>query len=260
MRITLRSTNLFLFSILLLILVGCVQTTYPKNKKIDKQKALESYVSLGMAYLERNDRDLSRRNFEKALEIDNDSAEAHGGMGLLYELNGEVELAEKSFKRALRKNGSITQIKVNYGTFLYRQKRYEEAYELFEESAKDLTFSDRALVLSYVGQAAVRLKNTVRAKSAFEHSLNIDNNLPESIIELAELSYSIQDYAATKNYLDRYAKLSKSTPQSLWLGIRMERIFGNKDKESSYALALRNLYPYSKEYLEYKKLLENQAN
>ena len=37
-------------------------------------------------------------------------------------------------------------------------------------------------------------------------------------------------------------------------------IFGNKDKEASYALALRNLHPYSQEYLEYKKALQNNNN
>lgn len=255
----LRSIKIILFPLLVLFLISCVQTTYPKVKKVDKQKSLESYIALGMAYLDRNDRDASRRNFEKALEIDSDSHEAHNGMGLLYELNGEMTLAETSFKRAISEDRNYTQARVNYGVFLYRQQRFTEAYDNFELASKDLKYDRRALVLAYVGQTAQKLNNGVRAKSAFEHSINIDNQLSLPIIELAQISFDEQDYAAAKNYLDRYTRIEKPSPKSLWLGIQIERIFGNKDKESSYALALRNLHPYSKEYLEYKKLLDQQA-
>ncbi|HEY0894045.1 MAG TPA: type IV pilus biogenesis/stability protein PilW, partial [Cellvibrio sp.] len=42
---------------------------------------------------------------------------------------------------------------------------------------------------------------------------------------------------------------------ALLLGIRLERVFGNKDKEASYLLVLKNRFPYSKEYLEYKQTM-----
>lgn len=250
----LRSIKMILFPLLVILLISCVQTTYPKSKKVDEQKSLESYISLGMAYLDRNDRDSSRRNFERALDIDGGSHEAHNGMGLLYELNGEIALAEKSFKRSLSENRGFTQARVNYGVFLYGEQRYQEAYDNFELASKDLKYDRRGLALAYVGQAAQKLNNGVRAKSAFEHSVNIDNQLSLPIIELAQISFAEKNYAAAKNYLDQYARIEGQSPKSLWLGIRIERIFGNKDKESSYALALRNLHPYSKEYLEYKKL------
>ena len=259
MSSNLRSIKIILFPLLATLLISCVQTTYPKAKTVDKQKAMESYIALGMAYLDRNDRDSSRRNFEKALEIDGGSHEAHNGMGLLYELNGEITLAEQSFKRSISENRGFTQARVNYGVFLYSQQRFKEAYDNFELASKDLKYDRRALTLAYVGQAAQKLNNGMRAKSAFEHSINIDNQLSLPIIELAQISFDAEDYAAAKNYLDRYVRIEKPSPKSLWLGIRIERIFGNKDKESSYALALRNLHPYSKEYLEYKKLLDQQV-
>ncbi len=239
----------------LIVLSGCVQTTYPKPRVVDKKKSLESYITLGMAYLQRDDRDSARRNFERALSINGNSYEAHNGMGLLYQLTGEVDLAEKSFKRSLKQKSDFTQARVNYGVFLYQQKRYQEAFESFERSSKDLTFDRRALALAYVGQTALKLDNRARAKSAFEHALNVDNTLSLAMIELALLNFDDQDYASSKRLLDQYTTVARPSPKSLWLGIRIERIFGNKDKEASYALALKNLHPYSKEYLEYKKLL-----
>lgn len=255
----LRSTRVIVLPLLVALLVACVQTTYPKKKRVDKEKAMESYINLGMAYLDRNERDAARRNFEKALEIDSGSHEAHNGMALLFQLNGEMGLAEQSYKRALKEKRSYTQARVNYGVFLYRQQRFQEAYERFEEAANDLTYDRRALALAYVGQTAQKLNNGDRAKSAFEHALNIDTQLPLPMIELAQISFDEQDYASAKRYLTQYEKVAKPSPKSLLLGIRIERIFGNRDKEASNALVLRNLYPYSKEYLEYKRLIDQQV-
>lgn len=240
-----------------LLASGCVSTTTGSTKpEFDKQASLDSYIALGMAYLQRDDRDSSRRNFDKALEVDSSSYQAHNGMGLLFQLTGEPKLAEKSFKRALSSNSSFTQGRVNYGVFLYSQNRFEEALENFELAAKDLSYDRRALVIAYIGQASLKTGNIVRARSAFEHSLNVDNKLALPMLELALMQFDEKDFESSKKNLDRFLNTAKASAKSLWLGIRIERIFGNKDKEASYALALKNLHPYSKEYLEYKKILQ----
>ena len=253
MRIALPFNGVFAIA-LLILLSGCVETR-AVSQSVDKSKALENHIALGMAYLQRGSRESSRRHFEKALAIDSGSARALNGMGLLYQLNGEANLAESTFSQSLSNDPDYSQARLNYGAFLYQQKRYQEAYDAFDRASKDLSFERRALSLAYLGRAALRLDRSERAKSAFEHSLNIDNSILLSKIELAELYFAEEEYEKAKRFLDQYNSTTKSTPRSLWLGIRIERIFGNQDKEASYALALRNLHPYSKEYLEYKKLV-----
>jgi type IV pilus assembly protein PilF len=241
-----------------LLASGCVSTTTGILLVADKQKSLDSYVALGMAYLQRDNRDAARRNFEKALELDSSSAQAHNGMGLLFQLTGEPKLAEKSFKSALSSDSIYTQARIDYGKFLYTQNRFEEALENFERAAKDLSYDRRALAIAYIGQSALKTGNIARARSAFEHSLNVDNKLALPMIELALMQFDERDFESSKKNLDRYLEIASASSKSLWLGIRIERIFGNKDKEASYALALKNLHPYSQEYLEYKNLLKQQ--
>ena len=239
-------------------LVGCI-TVKEGGGSVDKQKLIDNYVQLGMAYLQQDSRDAARRNFEKALAVNSKSASANNGMALLYQLNAEFSLAEKYYLKAISADDGYTQAKNNYGIFLLGQARYQEAYDIFKDVVQDLSYTHREHALAQFGRAALKLGKRERAKSLFHHSLNINNKVLISNIELAEIYFDEEDYAKSKHYLDQYLLFAdRQSPQSLWLGIRIERIFGNKDKEASYGLALRNLHPYSNEYLEYRATLDNE--
>jgi type IV pilus assembly protein PilF len=242
---------------LILMVSSCV-TSNSRKSTVDAKKAHDSHLNLGLTYLQRDNREGARRHFEKALQLEPDSAAAHNGLARLYALTGEFALAEKSFQRAISEDSSFTQARVSYARFLYEQGRYPEAYKSFEVATQDLSSPQRALALAYLGQTALKLDDKLKAKSLFEHSVNIDNKLAIPLIELGDLYFDEQDYAKSKEYLDRYTEVAGRTSRSLWLGIRIERIFGNKDKEASYALALKNLHPYSQEYLAYKKQLSSE--
>jgi len=228
------------------------------DKKIDPKKALEANIKLGMTYLNQNKREGAVRSFTKALALDKNSAEAYLGMALLHQLNGEVSEAEASFKKALRSriDFSKSSIQFSYGRFLFEHKRYDEARDQFEEAAQDYAYPSRAEALMFVGRCALKMGDKERAKGAFGHSLNLDPRMAQSALEMADMAFAERDYASAKKYLDQFAEASRHVPRSLWLGIRIERIFGNKDKEASYALALKNLYPYSQQYLDYKRFIE----
>lgn len=247
-----------LFSALLFI--GCVSTSSTVERSIDPKKAAETRIELGMKYLEAGNRDQALRQFLDVLEHDKKNARGLLGLAMVHQLNGEPEDAEHNFLQAIKYSdkSNLSQIRHSYGLFLVRQLRYAEAQEQFEEVAKDLGFPERAAALYFAGRCALEQGNTIRAKAAFNHSSNLRPELASPVIELADLAFQEQDYANAKRYLDRYHVLTKPTARSLWLGIRIERIFGNQDKIASQALALKNLFGYSKEYLEYKQLIENQ--
>jgi type IV pilus assembly protein PilF len=261
--------GLFVFKFLTVaILVGmvlasaaCVTTrTGRPLPVVDDEKAHDAHLKLGLTYLQRDNRESSRRHFSKALDLNPSSAPAHNGLAMLYQLTGEAELAEKSFLRSIDEDKDFTQARISYGRFLYEQTRYTEAYPVFERATLDLVSPQRALALTYMGQTALQLGDKTRAKSKFEHAVSIDHKLALAMIELGILYFEEKNYAESKKYLDRYTDVAGRTSKSLWLGIRIERIFGNKDNEASYALALKNLHPYSQEYLDYKKELRSSTN
>lgn len=240
--------------VLSIFLVGCVTETDGKGpKKIDKQKQLDLHVQLAMGYIERGNRETARHHLTKAFELDKNAANAINAMAMLYQLEGEPNLAEQEFKRAIQRNKKFTLAHNNYGVFLFNQKRYENALVEFEAAASDLGYVDRAQTLVNVGKVSLKLGNAQKAEAAFKHALILDKNISEASIELADISFSRQDYADAKRYLDLFVQNTDHTARSLWISIRLEKIFGNRDKEASLVSVLKSKYPYSKEYLDYKQ-------
>jgi type IV pilus assembly protein PilF len=252
-----RVINSLAVGLLVVLLAGCVTTTNQPVVKVDKEKALETHVELGLGYLRQRNNESSRLHFSKALKIDPNSAGALNGMALLYQIEKDDELAEKYFRKAISADGDYPRARNNYGAFLYGRERYQEAYTQFSIVAKNMGYERRSMALVNLGRASINLGKSEEAEKAFFQAMSINYRLPAAHLEMADMKFAAGDYAASKRYLDQYGKLVRHGPRSLWLGIQIERIFGNKDKEASYALALTNLYSYSNEYLEYKKTLNN---
>lgn len=250
--------SIFLFAIMIGALAGCVTTT--NRAPVNTDAAHDKRVELGMKYLEAGKRDNARWQFSKALEMKKNSPRAYHGIALLHQANGEMDHAEEQFKKALRYADpkEISPIRVSYGRYLMETGEAKRACEYFEKAAEDFDYQSRPEALYFAGQCAQKTGNTARVKPAYEHALNLSPKFVPPMVELAEIYFQEGEYAKSKRLLSRFEKIAKPTSASLWLGVRIERIFGNKDKEASYALALKNLHPYSKEYLEYRRTLEQK--
>lgn len=240
----------------ILTTAACVTTT---NRTAPNPKAAyDKRIELGMKYLGIDKRDNARRQFSKALELNKSGPEAYHGIALVHQANGEMKPAGDAFEKALRladDKKTISPIAVSYGKYLLAQGETREACPYFERASDDYDFPRRDEALFLAGQCAAATGNASRAKTAYEHALNLNQSFSPALIELAEVHFNEGEYAKSKRLLDRFMQLNKPTARSLWLGIRIERVFGNRDKEASYVLALKNMHPYSKEYLEYKRLL-----
>jgi type IV pilus assembly protein PilF len=247
-----------LISILVSALAGCVTTT--NRAPVNTDAAHDKRIELGMKYLEAGKRDNARWQFSKAMEMKKNSARGYHGIALVHQANGEMDHADEAFKKALRyaEVKQLSPIRVSYGRYLMETGDAKKACDYFEKAAEDFDYQSRAEALYFAGQCAQKTGDTARVKPAYEHALNLNPQFVAPMVDLAEIYFREGEYAKSKRVLTRFEKVAKPTSASLWLGIRIERIFGNKDKEASYALALKNLHPYSKEYLEYRQSLDQK--
>lgn len=248
--------------ILVSLFAGCVTSTDSRfAQSEDEDKAVANYVQLATAYLQQGNYERARRHLDRALDLRSDDPAALATKGLLLQSEGEPELAEEAYRKAVGSDPGYTRGRVFYGAFLYREERFEEAREQFRVASRDTGYGDRASVFYNLGRANERLGEMEDAAGAYRRALELSRgNNPRWLMALSRVLVETGDYEAASRYYSRLTSLIRRSdklehnPESLLLGIRLARHFRNYDQESSLALLLRNNYPDSEEYRQYKVL------
>lgn len=244
---------------LVLLLAACVTTERGGLAKADDKKTLEYSLQLAMTYIRSGNWDAAKRHLRTALEIDDANAEVNEAMALVFQNTGEIELAEKHYKKAIKLDPKFSRVRNNYGAFLYQQRRYKDAAKQLELVVADTLYSKRSSAYVNMGRAYLQLQELGKAKDAFHRAYLMDRNNVALRFQLADVYFQMEDYPKSQQFYDAYRSQVKQQPaQALWLGIRLAEKFDNDNALSSFSLALKNLYPTSKEYLEYKKAFSNE--
>lgn len=261
-----------LLAVVAAMAVGCTTTTKTtsstlttsspdqKSESERRQDALANYVQVALGYIGQGNRDQARLNLLRALEIDGRSAAAHNGMALLYQLEKDPPHAEEHFRKALRYDSGFTQARNNFGVFLATQKRYQEAFDQFEIASRDVNYNLRPQVFVSLGVMAEKLARPEVARDAWERAIALDPALAGPYLELAEYHFERKDYPLAKRFLNAHGRLAKPSARSLWLEIRVEDAFGNGDGVASKGLALRKLFPYAEETVQYRQWSERRGD
>ncbi|CAM3061728.1 type IV pilus biogenesis/stability protein PilW [Pseudomonas floridensis] len=236
-----------------MLLVGCVSTgnVNPLTTSQGRDEARKAYVQLGIGYLQQGQTERAKVPLKKALELDGSDSEANAALALVFQTEMEPELADQYFRKALSASRNETRIVNNYGSFLYEQKRYKEAYERFEQAAADNLYPERSRVFESLGMTSLKLGNREQAREQFTKALRLDRQQPRALLEMAELSYEDGHYVPARDYYDRFSQLSEQNARSLLLGTRLAKVYEDRNKAASFGLQLKRLYPGTPEYQQY---------
>lgn len=250
--------------LLTMLVTGCVTTTdSPFAREADKQKAVESYVKLGTAYIGQGNLERARFHLDRALKLDPDNPGARAAMGLIYNAEGEPELADRSFKEAISEDPGYTRGRVYYGAFLFGQDRMEEARDQFRAASRDTGYQDRGSVFFNLGMAQERLGELEAAATSYRRAVELTRGDARSLLALSRVSVETGDYEDADRYYSRLTSLMQRnqrmvhSPESLLTGIRIAHFYGDDNQEASLALQLKNKFPESVEYQQYKVLISN---
>lgn len=245
---------------LMAMIAGCVTTeTGVFTEKKDPKKALEYSVQAARSYVQQRNWDAAKRHLKTALELDPNNADVHETMAQVFWNTGEYELADEHFRRAVSLDGSQARLRNNYAAFLYQRERYADAERQLEKVVEDVLYEKRPAAYVNLGLARIKLKEYDSARNALERGLLMDRGNQQAVFALAEVYFQLGDFAKAQNYYENYRKqVQRQSPGSLWLGIRLADKFNDRNALASYALALKNLYPRSAEYLEYVSVYGNE--
>lgn len=246
---TLRAALLLVSTVLL---AACVSTGQVDPMKTDKGRdaARDAYIELGIGYLKQGATERAKVPLKKALELDPSNADANAALALVFQTEMEPELADQHYRKALSSR-SDPRILNNYGTFLYDQGRYKDAYERFQQAAEDNLYPERSRVFENLGLTSLKMNNPAQAKQHFDKALRLNRQQPRALLEMAELSFDEKQFVPARDYYQRYSQIAPQTARSLLLGSRLATIFEDRDQAASLGLQLKRLYPGTPEYQQY---------
>ncbi|MDD2159797.1 MULTISPECIES: type IV pilus biogenesis/stability protein PilW [Pseudomonas] len=235
------------------LLAGCVTTGTVDPMKTGKgrEEARDAYVQLGIGYLQQGQTERAKVPLKKALELDSSNADAHAALALVFQIEMEPKLADEHFRKAISQRRDDARLLNNYGSFLYEQQRYQEALERYTEAAQDNLYPERSRVFENLGLTSLQLQQREQAKAYFERSLRLNSRQPRALMEMAQLSYEDKQYVPARSYYEAYMSLAPQNARSLLLGVRLAKIFEERDNAASLGLQLKRLYPGTPEYQQY---------
>ncbi len=249
----------FVLAVLSACISGCVTTVEgPYQPKVSDDDMVTSYVELALGYLQKADYDAAKRPLKRALKVDAKSPDVHDALALMFQLQGEESLADQHFQVAQQYAPNSARINNNYGSFLYQEKRYSEAYKVLQVAAEDPLYANRGQVFENLGMCALKLNDTQAAFDYFERALKHNSNQVRSMLELAKLQNSLGKHQLANDYYEFYMKNLRAnrvrpSASDLLTGVKIAEKLQQNDKVKAYGVVLKKLYPNSSEYQQYQQ-------
>lgn len=249
------------------LLAACVSTTTHSNRAAgrvaqsenssDSESPAQFNVQLAIGYMERGQLDVALEKVQRALRQDPNYAPAHTVAAIIYDEIDEVSEARKHYRKARSLDPNNGDVHNNYGTFLCQQDEYEEALQEFRAAASSRFYSTPQVAYANAGACAREAGDLESAEDYLRSAVTADPEYAYALYLLAEVMADKRQFMAARAFLSRYEALSTESPDSLWLGVRVERELGDLKSALAYADVLRNRFPESEQA---KRLKESQAN
>lgn len=173
----------------------------------DNADAAKTNVRLGLAYLAKGYYPQSKERLLSAIRDDSHIAAGWYGMAYYLEKTGDTKAADQYYQKALSVEPHSGEAKNNYGTYLCRMHRYQEALRYFDAAVKEPTYLDGASAYQNAGTCALMIPDIKLAKEYFHAALNNNPNMSFALLSLARLSHQSGDDAAANRYFDDFKKI-----------------------------------------------------
>jgi len=233
--------------LLVLVSAGCAAPGSSGNSRRNVESpdaiAAANQVQMGRAYLQRGQREVALERLTKALQLDPRSTDAHTVIAVLFEEIERPERAETHYKRAVELDPDAGAVNNNYGQFLCRTGRYEEAEARFVKAMDDPFYATPALVLNNAGICALRAGHRERAEEYLRKALRLDPRSPGILLDLARLRMEGGEWLSARGFLQRHEAVSPPRPDALELGIAIETGLGDTAAAERYRERFRSEFP-----------------
>jgi type IV pilus assembly protein PilF len=221
----------------------------PPNRAYKPEPAQAAIANMQMAieYMRLNNLARARERIERALGEAPENPSVQETAGLVYERLGETSKAQRAFSAAARLGKQDPAIQNSYAGFLCRTGKAVAGEKLFAEVARNPAYQTPEVALVNAGVCVSGAGDVVDAERYFNRALAIRPNMPEALLQLANLAFDRGDAAQALVLVERFLAVNPATPEVLWLGLRAERKLGDSTAAASYARRVQTEFPNSQQ-------------
>lgn len=233
--------------VLLFFAAGLSGCSTPSERSSSEASA-KVHSELAGLYYEMGKYGVALEEIDQALQADRNYAPAYNVRGLVHMALRDDRKAEDDFQTSLQIDKTDSDAHNNYGWFLCQRDRVKEAIPQFMAALKNPLYLTPARAYLNAGLCSRKAGNNRDAEEFLRKALQIQPDLSQAWLELAELSFANADYFAARRYFASFSEKSGSlTAEQLWLAVRISRKNGDRNSESSYGMQLRKFFPESRE-------------
>lgn len=183
----------------------------------------------------------------RAVSIDPGFADAYGLLGLIYMAMDQRGDAEDNFQKAMRLDPANSELANNYGWFLCQTGRERDSIQYFDRALRDPLYTTPARAAQNAGSCLVKVKDYAGAERYLRRSFELDASSAATKYLLARTYLVTGQIDRATFYYNLLARSVDSTPETLWLGLRIARANGDLRTETQLANELRERFPRSPE-------------
>ena len=245
-----------------LFATGCItERTYSgtdipvSEKQIDKVAAARERTQLGLTYLRRGNSEQAKYNLEKALEYAPDLEDVHIALAYYYQTVGDTVRAEDAYTNAINSRDATGDSMNNFGVFLCQQKKYDKAEKMFLAAIEMPKYTRTASSYENLGICSRDAGKLDKARHYFNMALKYDPRRSVSLLELVELELEQSEFVAARTQLARYHSVVAESPESLALGIKIERGLNDDAAVKKFGISLIAKFPTSIQAKQYRASL-----
>ncbi|GKX51321.1 type IV pilus biogenesis/stability protein PilW [Budvicia aquatica] len=238
-----------LLPVLLVIssLVGC-NSHLSGDNAVDKSKAAQARLALGMAYFSDGDMRAARSNLERAVSYAPKDYRTQLGMAIYQQSIGENDFAESRFQQALALAPDNGDVMNNYGIFLCSLGQYESALAYFDDAVKLQNSEKIADSFENSGYCLLKAGQFERATETLSRALKQDPQKGARLLRTATEYYQRDQRAEAMALLNSYQDTLPDSAESLWMQIQFAALESRLNDVQRYGQLLAQDFSQSKQY------------
>ncbi|WNC69356.1 type IV pilus biogenesis/stability protein PilW [Thalassotalea nanhaiensis] len=249
-------------------LSACVTQNFAEDKPVverdfNDDQIARTRISLALGYLRMGNTAQAKFNLEKAKQYSPNLVDVYTAFAHYYESVGEFEKTELSYLEALSIEDEDADTLNNFGVFLCRQNRVDEAEKYFLKAIEVPTYIRVSESYQNIALCHLKVEQFTKAEKALKRSIAHSPNSSASLMQMAQLQYAKGSYEKSANYLSRFELATRRfTPQAIALAFKIQKKLGNEEVSNNYATMLLKMFPDSsqaKEYLD-NELVQIEAD